>query len=528
MPYLAINRGTKESAVALVLNDGVLRWVFTEERYTRKKYDSDFPYFSIVDIKHYIDRDILFNSYIEENDIIDFFNSYFPGIKFGERVDLNHHLLHCYESFYTSGFNRAAVLVVDGVGDNIGNDYESISLYHKIGRETKLLKKYYRKSSLGSYYAAGSLTFGFKDNEEGHFMGLSSYGIPFEKRYARFEKGEIIIDNLDDPLREYKTNHNTLECINSVNFAATVQRDTTECLLGLVKYIKELTGEDNLCLSGGVFNNVLANNVICESGVFKNVWCSPAPGDYGITVGKCYFDYEKNTPDTDINYHRIENAYLGAEYNDDTITKYLNDNGIEYEETDISDIGSMLSRDYVLAWFQGRSEYGRRALGHRSIIANPSKRSNYNKISMIIKNRAPYRPLACTVPDKLFDMMFDVKNKDLTEYMLRAIKIKEEIRDKIYACVAIDNTTRPQNLHRDVNSELYDVIMNFYECTGIPAVINTSLNGMGEPMVESLYDLFVFCNTKPEIDYIILNAKYKIKNKKVIDYLLNHYISKKH
>lgn len=508
--YIDYTFEAKESAVALVLKDGVLRFVFTEERYTRKKYDNNFPFHAIVKLSSVIDRGLLLCHDVNDKDRVNFFKIYFPDILIKNPINYYHHLLHCYESFYTSGFDRAAVLVVDGYGNDDGNDVESISLYHKIKRETKLIKKYYKKDSIGCFYGYGCSVLGFKKEQEGHFMGLSSYGIPYKKRYVRFVDGNMEMNYPVEGDENFIEDHNSINCINSLNFAATIQRDTTECLIGLVKYIKDLTGEDNLCLSGGVFNNVLANNAICESGIFKNVWCSPAPGDYGLTVGKVYLTYENSTPDEKLTSKRLKDAYLGEEYTDDMILDFLKKFSIEFNEVGIDEVADLLVNDRVIAWFQSRSEYGRRALGHRSILCNPMYRKNYKRVSKNIKNRAPYRPLACTVPNELFDLLFDVKNKDLTEFMLRGIVIREEMRDKISACCAIDNTTRPQNLRREVNPELYDVIMDFYKKTGIPAVVNTSLNGGGEPIVESLKDLFVFVKDKEDIDFVVLNGKYLV------------------
>ena len=347
-------------------------------------------------------------------------------------------------------------------------------------------------------------------------MGLSAYGVPDEERYLKIENGKFIYNQKYYDIIKINIHSKkvvdkfSLSLINKVNFAATIQRDLIECVMELVKDIKKLTNEDNLCLSGGIFNNVLANNYICESGIFKNVWCSPAPGDYGLSVGKAYMEYEIDNKD--IKYNRLDSAYLGEEYSDEKIIEYLNRIGIEFEEIGIDKIADLFVDNRVIVWFQGRSEYGKRALGHRSILCNPIDRSNYDKVSYMIKKRAEYRPLACTIPSELFDLMFDVKNKDLVEFMLRGIPIRKEMRDKVKACCANDNTTRPQNLNRNINMELYDVIMNFYKKTGIPCIVNTSLNGRGKPIIESIGDCIIFANNhRVYIDDIIFNGKYRVK-----------------
>lgn len=424
--YLGVCKHSKESNIVDLRSDGVLQYVFIEERYTRKKYYKNFPTNAML--KMLVNRNDNFRIGEFSKKDFNFIDKLFGNISYVNIQKPLHHLFHAYESFYTSGFDRAAVLVVDGYGSNDGNDVESISLYHKFGKSTELLKKYYINDSLGRFYKKACDILEFGDNEEGHFMGLSSYGVPFEERYAEFNNGRIKI-NFDDGIARYKANNKTLNCINSINFVATVQRDLVECLLGLVKYIKDITHEDNLCLSGGVFNNVLVNNAICESGIFKNVWCSPAPGDFGISIGRAYIIYEVDNEKVD--FHRLDNAYKGETmYYNDNVIDFLNKSNTKYVEISNDEIVNMLCDGKVLAWFQGASEFGRRALGHRSLIANPSNYDMYKLVSGKIKGRAPYRPLACTVPDELFDLMFDVKNKDLTEYMLRAIPIRNEMKKR--------------------------------------------------------------------------------------------------
>lgn len=514
----------KESAIAVINDDGVLELVYTEERYNRKKYSDIFPYHSIEKLVGKFDKDI--KMYAKNDKERYLFKSLIPAISFEIKNEkkYSHHLLHCYETFYTSGFDRAAVLVADGYGDDPELGQASIVLYHKIGTETKILRKYSSKDSLGKIYSKACSFLGFKNNQEGEFMGLSAYGKPYKEHYFTFTNGEIVKNNtIEDWDRKYYVSGNhVVDIINATNFAATVQRDLNESIIEILKYLKELTHEDNLCLSGGIFNNVITNNLVCESGIFKNIWCSPAPGDYGLTVGLASFSYECDNENA--KSVKLQSPYLGEEFTDDIIIKFLESNEIPYEIILLEEISKFLVNNKIIAWFQGRSEYGRRALGHRSILCNPYYRINYNKVSMDIKKREAYRPLACTVPSELFDSMFDVKNKDLTEFMLRSIPVKDEIKLKIPACLAIDGTTRPQRLERKVDPEFYDMIMSFYNITGIPCVVNTSLNGGGEPIIENLKDCFIFLKEHQLVDYLVLNGKYVIKNNKnikIVDSQLN-------
>lgn len=506
----------KESSVAVVSNDGTLDLVYTEERYNRKKYSDMFPRYSLDAVVGKINDSIkMYNKNDKERYI---FRTILPSISFNikNRKPYAHHLLHCYESFYTSGFDKAAVLVADGYGEDPELGEASMVLYHKVGTMTKVLKKYDISRSLGMFYTFASSFLGFEQRQEGKFMGLAAYGKPFDERFITYENGEIIKNyDLDDWKRKYCViDTHTLDIINASNFAATVQRDLNECILGLLKDLKKLTNEENLCLSGGIFNNVITNNLICESGLFKNIWCSPAPSDYGLSVGVAYFSYECD--DDNAKTKKLSSPYLGEDYTDEMLVNFFKMNDLVYEEMTLLEIAQLLQLNKVIVWFQGRSEYGRRALGHRSILANPFYRENYKKVSIEVKRREEYRPLACTVPSELFDLMFDVKNTDLTEFMLRAIPVRKEICGKIPACLAIDGTTRPQRLERNINSEFYDMIMEFYKLTGIPCVVNTSLNGGGEPIIENIKDCVNFLKSNANITtYGVFNGKYVIRAKTI-------------
>ena len=505
-----VEDNNKESAIAVINDDGVLDLVYTEERYDKKKYSDIFPYHSLEKLVNKFDGKI--KMYAKSDKERYLFKLFIPSISFDIKNEkpYSHHLLHCYESFYTSGFDRAAVLVADGYGNDPDLGQISMVLYHKIGVETQVLKKYLVNDSLGKFYSDACEFLGFKFNHEGEFMGLSAYGKPSNEHYCWIENGNVKKNySKEDWERNYYVCGNRdLDIINASNFVATVQRDLNECIIEILKYLKELTHEDNLCLSGGIFNNVITNNLICESGIFEKVWCSPAPGDYGLTVGLTSFSYECDNENA--KSKKLISPYLGEEYSDKYIRSFLKKNGVKFHEAKLEELADILVYNHVIVWFQGRSEYGRRALGHRSILCNPNYRRNYKKISMDTKNRAAYRPLACSVPNELFDLMFDVKSNDLTEFMLRSIPVKEEIRGKIPACLAADGTTRPQRLERDVNPELYDVIMDFYKKTGIPCVVNTSLNGGGDPIIEGLNECINFSKSAGTIDFIVFNGKYLV------------------
>lgn len=514
MKYINFMEGChKESSVAMINEDGTLDLVYTEERYNRKKYSDLFPFYSLEKLINKFNESI--KMYPKNDREQSIFKSFIPNISFDIRnkKPYAHHLLHCYESFYTSGFDRAAVLVADGYGDDPELGKASMVLYHKVGGKTEILKKYGKSDSLGVVYSEACRAVGFGHKQEGKFMGLSAYGKPYNEHYVTFKDGKVYKNyDKDEWKRKYFVcGTRSLDIINASNFAATVQRDLNECVIEILKYLKELTKEDNLCLSGGIFNNVITNNLVCESGIFKNVWCSPAPSDYGLSVGVTAFSYECDNENA--KSVKLCSPYLGEEYTDENILKFLQNNNILYEQLSSDEIAKILANDNIIVWFQGRSEYGRRALGHRSLLSNPNMRKNYKRISIDIKNREEYRPLACSVPSELFNLMFNVKNINLSEFMLRAIPVNEEVKGIIPACLAIDGTTRPQRLEREINPEFYDFIMSFYRMTDIPCVVNTSLNGGGEPIIESLRDCFSFVKQN-KLPYVVLNGKYVVETSK--------------
>lgn len=500
-----LKKETGHDSNACLLINGKISRCFIEERYNRKKHYGDFPKMTLDSIATSISGGIInsalhpkVNKYIKDNFQIEHINY---------NASVDHHLFHAYESFYTSNFESAAILVIDGYGSD---EKESISIYKKNKKETKLLKRYYMDESIGLFYTAvcNKITLGKEYGVEGKLMGLSSYGNPSDKRLLEIDDNYKI--KINDNIKMYPFNSaKDSNIIHYINIAATAQRDFNEVIMQLIKLTKELTGEDNLCLSGGCFLNVIVNNLICESEIFKNVWCSPFPNDGGISTGMAYVIEEKSNPE--FHNYRLTSPYLGEKYPDFKILSYLKENNIAYRETNKEEIAKLLSEDKILFWFQGRSEYGPRALGHRSIIGNPANRDNFYKTNNYIKERENWRPLAPTVPNELFKLLFDTKNEQLTEFMLRNLTIKEEWRAKIPAVCHIDNTTRPQNLKREINPEFYDTIMEFYKLTGTPCVINTSLNGKGEPIVETPKNCLDFYQKKKEYVYgIIFNGKYLV------------------
>lgn len=432
----------------------------------------------------------------------------------------DHHMGHVCDSFFQSGFDSAVAVIVDGNGD--GKD--GITIAHCKDNEIKILKKYTEGVSLGKmYYSASVAMADLGEFSEGKFMGLSSYGRPTPVRVLRWENGEIIanftnIVNEDASLNmQYYLKRNfypyTLrtadECniLYYIDMAATIQENYNEIFMEVVKYAKELTNEENLILSGGCIQNCIGNNLVVESGLFKNIFAGPAPHDAGVAAGHAfsaalkYGDKIKNV--------RLKNSYVGQTYSDKEILAACEKTPDAYDENELV---LALRNSKVVGWFQGGSEIGPRALGHRSILANPADRDALYVINNYVKHRENWRPLAPIVPAELFDMVFDTPSRDLTEFMLRTLKIRPEWQRKISAVCHIDMTTRPQCLEKEQNPELYSLLMAFYRATGIPCLINTSFNGKNEPIIETPEQAIAFLKRTPHMDRVIFNSKWVVRN----------------
>ena len=562
MKILGIHCGMYDMAhdtSACLVVDGKLIDKFEEERFTRIKHYTKFPYESI---KYILEKNNLkiadidaigipFHEHCESKNI----KELLPKLqKLGKIEKLpklfygNHHLNHAYESFYQSGFNSAACLVVDGLGDSL----DSISIFKIENDKFQLLKKYNILQSLGLLYSNASGYCGMAEYSEGKLMGLASFGKSSSNHLIEFKDNDIIFT--DKKLQNYSKTF--LSVLNSyekeeynkiidstinvffkrvnewwkqkiypyagyddypmnimyyADLAASVQNDFNNIMLNLVKYTKELTNEDNLVLSGGCIQNCTANNLIVESQIFKNVYASSIPHDGGISIGNAF--YAASQMGEKIHKTRIKNSYSGKIYSDKEIKDVIFDEKHSVNDYKIDNIIQRLENHNIIAWFQDGSEMGPRALGHRSILANPSRRETLLIINEQIKNREIWRPFAPIVPAELFDLLFDVKSYDLTDFMLRTIPIKEEWRHKIPAVCHIDGTTRPQRLEKEQNPELYELLIRFYEKTGIPCLLNTSFNGKAEPIIETPQEAINFFKLKNKLDYIIFNCKYVVTRK---------------
>lgn len=456
-----------------------------------------------------------------------------------------HHLSHAASAFYPSPFNRAAVLTLDGVGE-----WTTTSVAVGRGSELKVLKEIHFPHSLGLLYSAFTYYTGFKVNSgEYKVMGLAPYGEP---RYSDLIKEKLITIasdgsfQLDMSYFDYATGltmtnkkfnvlfggpprkPETELTQREMDLAASVQKVTEDIFISIAKGIAKETGEKNLCLAGGVALNCVANGILLREKVFDNIWIQPAAGDAGGALGAAlsiwYLHYKKERNPSS-NPDSMKGAFLGPAFEDNEIESKLKSCGAVFkklsEEDLIEKVASALATEKAIGWMQGRMEFGPRALGARSIIADPRSPSMQKQLNLKVKYRESFRPFAPSVlhddvndwfehdsgsPYMLFvaDVQKDKRRKmTISEEKLFGIDKLNIPRSTVPAITHIDYSARIQTVHEETNSKYHAVISKFKEKTGCPLVVNTSFNVRGEPIVCSPEDAFK-CFMGTELDVLAI------------------------
>jgi carbamoyltransferase len=456
-----------------------------------------------------------------------------------------HHGSHAASAFYPSSFEDAAILNMDGVGEWVTT---SIAKGNK--NNIQFLKEIHFPHSIGLLYSAFTYYTGFKVNSgEYKLMGLAPYGTP---KYAQKIKENLIDIKEDGSFRlnmKYFNYTVGLTMTNSrfhklfgrdprekeseisefeMDIAASIQEVTEEIVIKLAKTAVKITGSKNLCLSGGVALNCVANGKILNENIFENIFIQPASGDAGGALGAAFLAYYQNLNNAR-NTHKngkdnMRGSYLGIKYSNNQVKEYLDKVGAKY--TQISDeeefskiLANQLSKEKVIGWHQGRMEFGPRALGARSIIADPRSSNMQKTMNLKIKYRESFRPFAPAVLREDLTKYFEIKDVD-SPYMLIVAPVKKEIRKKISskeeklfgieklniarselpAITHVDYSARLQTIHKDTNPKFYDLLSKFKEKTGCSVLINTSFNVRGEPIVCSPEDSYkCFMRTKIDI-----------------------------
>ena len=462
-------------------------------------------------------------------------------------VTVSHHVAHAYSAFAACPFDEGVVMVVDGVG-NYSSDIhepgqltegvnplarESESYYKFKGSQLETLKKvwlqptrgmlsdeFFYMEGLGALYSRVS-SYIFADwNKCGEVMGLAPYGRPNAfKALLELKNGELHIPPWGTDFNQpwSPDGEKKWEASPSMkhweDLAWRVQDDSEKVLLERARWLRETTGARNLCIAGGVALNCVANGRIVREAGFDNVWIQPAAGDNGIAIGCAYYGHLaiKKKPRTSVMKH----ALLGVEYNEEEARKAtsrvllsrkaFNGNGLEI----CSETARLLAEGNVFGWFQGRSEFGPRALGNRSILGDPRNPGMKDKLNRRVKFRQAFRPFA---PIVLYERAKEIFiGEDESPFMLRAKHVRPEWKDRIPGIVHVDGTARVQTVRREQNPRMYDLLVEFEKLTGVPVLVNTSFNIKGEPIVETPADA-VNCFLYTGIDYLALHDMLVSKN----------------
>jgi len=544
-----------DSAAAFVENGRVI-CASAEERFSRIKHDRNFPlkamnfclaeagcgiddldavaffwnpgihaqafqYRQSVESRNHLEY--LFNvpnhllSHVEENDV-DFVEQKI-SLRSGTKIRIvfvTHHMAHAASAFFSSVFDEAATLTVDGYGERT-----SALVCDASGTTINPVSDVEFPDSIGSVYAAFTEYLGFRPNSgEGKVMGLASYGTPgykdefdklirltpdgFEVDQGYFSytvpKGRRYSPQLVKMLGEPRAPDAPID-ERHMNIAASLQLATEEALIHLAKFAREKTGRKNLCASGGVMLNCVANTRIVREAGFEKCFFQPAASDAGTAAGAALW------VEHCLESGRRDNAdptdYYGLKEDTASIEKILTLSGVRFSRVDdpCAEAARLLVGGKIIGCFQGRAEYGPRALGNRSIIADPRNRDMKDILNARVKFREPFRPFAPSVTEEDCGILFD--SEEPSPFMLRVYRTKQDKLDVIPSVTHVDGWARVQTVSRSQNQRYYDLINAFRKETGVGAVLNTSFNIRGEPIVNTAADaLKCFCATG--MDFLLM------------------------
>jgi len=597
MNILGISCFYHDSSVTLI-QDGQISFSLQEERFSRIKNDKSFPFNSIkyilkkknLELKN-IDHIVFYENPKKKffRIIKNIFNTLPEGffyhlkvlndwilskffyenliLKNLKKIDstfdgkikfIDHHISHASSAFFPSNFDSSVIINLDGVGE-----FATTTIGTGDGNKLKLDISINFPHSLGLIYSAFTYYLGFKVNSgEYKVMGLAPYGKPVYK--------EIIFDKLininDDEsfnlnmkyfsfhLKDEMINDNFIKLFNNprrspednieyfhMDMAASIQSVIEDTIIKIVKKAKKkYPNYKNLCLAGGVALNCVANGKIERIKIFDNIWVQPAAGDAGGSLGAAlYFWYNILNKPRNHNYNLMKNSYLGTYFSNEEIKKTLeNKNGIfhYHEDSEIFKIiAKKISEGSTVGWFQDRMEFGPRALGNRSILADPTSYEMQKNLNLKIKFRESFRPFAPAVLKEFLNDWFDINTE--SSYMSLVTKVKDEHLSninklnktkgfekltvkysKIPAVTHVDCSARVQTVKIEDNPKFYNLIKEFYKITGVPILINTSFNVRGEPIVSTPNDAFnCFMMTDLDImvcgNYILYKAEQIHKEK---------------
>lgn len=554
MNILGISCFYHDSAAALI-KDGKVAAAVQEERFNRVKNSSDFPIHAInyclqaggitpddLDYIAFYEKPFLKFSRV----IISHLRSYPFSLKNflatvpqwlqdrliiplvlkkeigfrGKVLFIKHHLSHAASAFLVSPFEEAAIITADGVGE-----WATTTCGHARGNDIKILKEIHFPDSLGLLYAAVTSYLGFAANrDEGKVMGLASYGEPryldkFKEIITVLPDGSFRMDSsffgfnrgsrmysakfLKTFGEERQMGAGTEIDQRHCDLAASLQKFIEDTLLLIANNLHRETRMDNICLAGGLFLNCVANNRILEETPFKNIFIQPAAGDSGGALGAAVYTCHSllNLP----RKYVLNEAYLGPAFSANQIKRSLLNHNLDFRQLDddalIEYAAGKLAASNIVGWFQGRLEFGPRALGNRSILANPANPEMKDLLNERVKKRESFRPYAPAVLEERAGEYFELGNP--SPFMLLAPRVKEGKEKIIPAVTHVDGTARVQTVSKSTNPRFWNLINELGKITGIPVVLNTSFNLRGEPIVCSPEEA-ISCFERSRMDYLVL------------------------
>lgn len=542
-------------AAACIVKDGKVIAAAEEERFTRKKHDYSFPENAIeyclgqagvragqLDYVGFYEKPVLkFTRMLETHidnwpkSIIQFTRAVpawlteklrvpslikdrtgYPG----KVIFIKHHLSHAASAFLPSPFDEAAIITWDAVG-------EWTTVAYGAGKGSRLMmeKEIQFPSSIGMFYSTMTAFLGFKVNsDEYKVMGLASYGRPkyydqMRRWITQLEDGSFALsmEYFDYPhsFRMYssmvqkefgKPRKPEAEVTEyHMDLAASLQKLTEETMLKIAKHVKRETGQKNLCMAGGVALNVVANKLILEQAGFERIFVQPASSDAGGALGVAMYIYNSilDNPRTFV----MTNAYLGPGFSTDEIRRFLEKEKIPFREYETDEkllqrTAELIYANNIIGWFQGRMEYGPRALGSRSILANPTNPEMKDILNNRVKHREDFRPFAPVTVEEEAEDYFNIRQPD--PFMVMLCDVKKGKEKLIPSVTHVDGTARLQTTTEADNKRYYNLIKTFKKLSGVPVLINTSFNVRGEPIVCTPRDAYR-CFAGTGIDYLVMD-----------------------
>lgn len=434
---------------------------------------------------------------------------------------IGHHLAHAASVYYASPFEEAAILIADGNG----SDVETQSFFEASGTSIEKITTAKRHGVGALYSAVTNWILDLGPGGEGKTMGLAPYGqehdsvlningdyegpkTDYSDFMRRLPRSDVL--NQDDPSNkidpiyddDYRRRDN--EDVTQPYFASVahdVQQEAEKAMVHLADELYKMTESQNLCMAGGTVLNSVANRKVFDDSQFENMYIFPACSDAGIPFGLCtwaYYNHPKfeEYDKADLNF---PTPYTGKPHDDSEITSVLREYNIDHTKTSTEEVAQILSDGYVVGWFQDEIEYGPRALGHRSILADSRDEKMRDFVNEKVKDREKYRPFAPSVLLEDCNEYFDIDYE--SPYMLQVVNVKKP--DKIPAVTHVDDTARVQTVTKETNRKYYELIKEFKSITGVPVVLNTSFNQSGEAIVESPLDALI-CFIRTDMRYLVL------------------------